>query len=82
MILIILLIYIMGFFVAHSMVGPTHYINGEAIPDDDAQRGIALLWPISLPIFIVSLTVSMVRQMNKFIKPFNTKEKCTSYRTI
>jgi hypothetical protein len=57
------------------MVGPTHYINGEGIPDDDAQRGIALLWPIALPIFIVASIVLIVRQMNKFIKTFNTKEK-------
>lgn len=64
----------MGFFVAHWVVGPTHHINGEGIPDDDAQRGIALLWPITLPIFIASLLVSNVRQMNKFIKSFNTKE--------
>ena len=73
MILIFLLIYIIGFFVTHWMVGPTHYINGEGIPDDDAQRGIALLWPITLPIFITSLPVSIVRQVNKFIKPLTPK---------
>ena len=64
----------MGFFVAHWVVGPTHYIKGKGIPDDDAQRGIALLWPLTLPIFIVASIVFIVRQMNKFIKPFNTKE--------
>lgn len=75
MILIFLLIYIIGFFVTHWAVGPTHYINGEGIADDDAQRGIALLWPIALPIFIVASIVFVVKQINKLYKSFNTKEK-------
>lgn len=75
MILIFLLIYILGFFVTHWMVGPTHYINGKGIPDDDAQRGIALLWPISAPIFIAASLVFVVKQINKSMKSFNTKDK-------
>ncbi len=59
MILIILLIYIIGFFVTHWVVGPTH----DAIEDDPAQRGIALLWPLTGFILIAALMVFIVRQM-------------------
>ena len=75
MILIFLLIYIIGFFVTHWAVGPTHYINGEGISDDDAQRGIALSWPIAAPIFISASLVFIVKQINKLIKSLNIKEK-------
>ena len=62
MVLIILLIYIIGFFLTHWMVGPSTYIDAEDNVDDPAQKAIALLWPITLPIFIVSILVSIVRQ--------------------
>jgi biotin transporter BioY len=64
MILISLLIYIIGFFITHWVVGPTHYINGKGIPNDNAQRAIALLWFITAPIFITSLLVFIVRQVS------------------
>jgi hypothetical protein len=70
MILICLLIYIIGFFVTHWVVGPTHYINGKGIPDDVAQRAIALLWPITAPIFIMAATAGMLIN-----NTFKTKEK-------
>ena len=73
MILIFLLIYIIGFFVTHWMVGPTHYINGEGIPDDDAQRGIALSWPIATPIFIAVSIVFIVKQIDRLVKSFYAK---------
>jgi hypothetical protein len=75
MILIFLLIYFIGFFVTHWAVGPTHYINGKGIPDDDAQRGIALLWPIAAPIFIAASLVFVVKQIDKLVKSLNIKEK-------
>jgi peptidoglycan biosynthesis protein MviN/MurJ (putative lipid II flippase) len=71
MILISLLIYIIGFFVTHWAVGPTH----DGIKDDPAQRAIALLWVITLPIFIVSILVSIVRQMGVVKNNLTTETK-------
>jgi len=59
MILICLLIYIIGFFITHWVIGPTH----DGVEDDDAQRALALLWPITGFILIAALAVFIVRQM-------------------
>jgi hypothetical protein len=64
MILICLLIYIIGFFITHWIIGPTH----DGIEDDPAQRGIALLWPITGFILIAALAVFIVEQINKLRK--------------
>ena len=64
MVLICLLIYIIGFFVTHWIIGPTH----DGVTDDPAQRGIALLWPITGWILIAAFLVFIVRQMNKLRK--------------
>ena len=64
MILICLLIYIIGFFVTHWIIGPTH----DGVEDDDAQRALALLWPITGFILIAALPVFILRQINKLKK--------------
>jgi hypothetical protein len=64
MILICLLIYIIGFFIVHWIIGPTY----DGIEDDPAQRGIALLWPITGFILIAALAVFIVEQINKLRK--------------
>jgi hypothetical protein len=76
MILIFLLIYIIGFFITHWVIGPTH----DGVEDDPAQRALALLWPLSGFILIASLPVFILRQMGvvkNFLttKTFDTKEK-------
>jgi hypothetical protein len=68
MILIFLLIYIIGFFVTHWVIGPTH----DGIEDDPAQRAIALLWPITGLIFIAALAVFVVRQMSYIWNPIKS----------
>jgi len=64
MVLICLLIYIIGFFVTHWIIGPTH----DGVEDDDAQRALALLWPITGFILIAALPVFILRQINKLKK--------------
>jgi hypothetical protein len=68
MILIFLLIYIIGFFVTHWVIGPTH----DGIEDDPAQRAIALLWPITGLILIAALAVFIVRQMRDIWNPIKS----------
>jgi biotin transporter BioY len=64
MILICLLIYIIGFLITHWVIGPTH----DGVEDDDAQRALALLWPITGFILIAALPVFILRQINKLKK--------------
>jgi hypothetical protein len=76
MVLICLLIYIIGFFITHWVIGPTHY----GVEDDPAQRALALLWPLTGFILIAALPVFILRQMGvvkNFLttKTFDTKEK-------
>ena len=68
MILIFLLIYIIGFFITHWVIGPTH----DGIEDDPAQRAIALLWPITGFILIAALAVFIVRQMRDIWNPIKS----------
>jgi hypothetical protein len=76
MILICLLIYIIGFFVTHWVIGPIHH----GIEDDPAQRALALLWPITGLILITAFLVFIARQMRDVknyltTETFNTTEK-------
>jgi hypothetical protein len=64
MILICLLIYIIGFFITHWVIGPTH----DGVTDDPAQRALALLWPITGFILIAALPVFIVEQINRLRK--------------
>jgi hypothetical protein len=64
MTLLYILIYIIGFFVTHWIIGPTH----DGVEDDDAQRALALLWPITGFILIAALPVFILRQINKLKK--------------
>jgi biotin transporter BioY len=64
MILICLLIYIIGFFVTHWVIGPTH----DGVEDDAVQIALALLWPITGFILIAALPVFILRQINKLKK--------------
>jgi hypothetical protein len=68
MILICLLIYIIGFFIVHWIIGPTH----DGVEDDDAQRSFALLWPITGFILIAALPVFIVRQMRDIWNPIKS----------
>jgi hypothetical protein len=68
MILICLLIYIIGFFVTHWVIGPTH----DGVENDDAQRALALLWPITGFILIAALPVFIVRQMRDIWNPIKS----------
>jgi hypothetical protein len=65
MILIILLIYIIGFFVTVWIKGPKD-ASGEE--DVAGQAGIALIWPI-LGVFLILVSpVFIVEQINKLRK--------------
>ena len=64
MILICLLIYIIGFLIIHWIIGPTH----DGVEDDDAQRALALLWPITGIILITALPVFTLQQINRLRK--------------
>jgi hypothetical protein len=64
MILICLLIYIIGFFVTHWVIGPTH----DGVTDDPAQRALALLWPLTGIILIAVLPVFTLQQINRLRK--------------
>jgi hypothetical protein len=68
MILICLLIYIIGFFIVHWIIGPTH----DGVEDDPAQRAFALLWPITGFILIAALPVFIVRQMRDIWNPIKS----------
>ena len=68
MILISLLIYSIGFFATHWIIGPTH----DGIEDDDTQRALALLWPITAWILIAALVVFIVRQMRYIWNPIKS----------
>ena len=64
MILICLLIYIIGFFIIHWIIGPTH----DGVTDDPAQRALALLWPFTILFLIAELSVFIIVQINRLRK--------------